>query len=176
MDNREKGAPVQPEHGRGYTIDELLVRMEPQYQEYKNTMRRCIAGLTEHAARLAAQGQEESLPRLRQLCIEIAEFWGLTENDTPKGYQEMAEHFGSAFDRAVSAARDSGHAPELNGQTRQSILDGLELYAQEMRLNDEQLEDWAVECEILAEDLKAQWELEPAASQRTASQMEGMRL
>ena len=176
MDNREKGAPVQPEHGRGYTIDELLVRMEPQYQEYKNTMRRCIAGLTEHAARLAAQGQEESLPRLRQLCIEMAEFWGLTEDDTPKGYQEMADHFGSTFDSAVSAARDSGQAPELSAQAKQNILDGLELYAQEMRLNDGELEVWAVECDILAEDLEEQWQLETAAAGQTAPQMNGMNL
>lgn len=176
MDNGEKGVPVQPEHGRGYTIDELLVRMEPQYQEYKNTMRQCIAGLTEHVARLAAQGQEESLPRLRQLCIEMAEFWGLTEDDTPKGYQEMVDHFGSTFDSAVSAARDSGQAPELSAQAKQNILDGLELYAQEMRLNDEQLEDWAVECDILAEDLEEQWQRETAAAEQTAPQMNGMSL
>lgn len=176
MDNGEKGVPVQPEHGRGYTIDELLVRMEPQYQEYKNTMRQCIAGLTEHVARLAAQGQEESLPRLRQLCIEMAEFWGLTEDDTPKGYQEMVDHFGSTFDSAVSAARDSGQAPELSAQAKQNILDGLELYAQEMRLNDGELEVWAVECDILAEDLEEQWQLETAAAGQTAPQMNGMNL
>lgn len=166
----------QPGTEKRYTLDELLKATEPQYQEYKNTMRQCIAGLTEHAARLAAQGQEESLPRLRQLCIEMVEFWGLTEDDTPKGYQEMADHFGSTFDQAVSAARGSGQAPELNGQTRQSILDGLELYAQEMRLNDEELEDWAVECDILAEDLEEQWQLEPATAGQTAPQMEGMNL
>lgn len=176
MDNREKIGAVQPGREKIYTLDELLKAMEPQYQEYKNTMRQCIAGLTEHAAQLAAQGQEESLPQLRRLCIEMAEFWGLTEDDTPKGYQEMADHFGSTFDQAVSAARGSGQAPEMNGQTRQSILNGLELYAQEMRLNDEELEDWAVECDILAEDLEEQWQLETAAAEQTAPQMNGMNL
>lgn len=166
----------QPGTEKRYTLDELLKAMEPQYQEYKNTMRRCIAGLTEHAARLAAQGQEESLPRLRQLCIEMAEFWGLTEDDTPKGYQEMADHFGSIFDSAVSAARDSGQVPELSAQAKQNILDGLELYAQEMRLNDGELEVWAVECDILAEDLEEQWQLETAAAGQTAPQMNGMNL
>ena len=88
MDNREKIGAVQPGREKIYTLDELLKVMEPQYQVYKFTMRQCIAGLTEHAARLAAQGQEKSLPRLRQLCIEMAEFWGLTEEDTPRGYRE----------------------------------------------------------------------------------------
>ena len=82
--------------------------MEPQYQAYKNTMRQCIAGLTEHAARLAAQGQEEQLPTFRRLLTDMAEFWGLAEDDTPKGYREMVEQIGSTFDQAVSAARDSG--------------------------------------------------------------------
>ena len=176
MDNREKIGAVQPGREKIYTLDELLKVMEPQYQVYKFTMRQCIAGLTEHAARLAAQGQEESLPRLRQLCIEMAEFWGLTEDDTPKGYQEMADHFGSTFDSTVSATRDSGQVPELSAQAKQNILDGLELYAQEMRLNDGELEVWAVECDILAEDLEEQWQLETAAAGQTAPQMNGMNL
>ena len=176
MDNREKNGPAQPGREKTYTLDELLKVIEPQYQVYKNTIRQCISGLTVHAARLAAQGQEESLPRLRQLCIEMAEFWGLTEDDTPKGYQEMAEHIGSIFDSAVSAARDSGQVPELSAQAKQNILDGLELYAQEMRLNDGELEVWAVECDILAEDLEEQWQLETAAAGQTAPQMNGMNL
>ena len=166
----------QPSPEKRFTLDELQKVMEPQYQVYKVTMRQCIAGLTEHAARLAAQDQEESLPRLRQLCIEMAEFWGLTEDDTPKGYQEMADHFGNTFDQAVSAAQGSGQAPELSAQTKENILDGLKLYAQEMRLNDEKLEDWAVECDILAEDLEEQWQLETAAAEQTAPQMNGMNL
>lgn len=175
MDDREKNGLSQPKAEKIYTLDELLKVMEPRYQVYKLTMRQCIAGLTEHAAQLAARHQEEVLPRLRQLCIEIAEFWGLTEDDTPKGYQKMAEQTGSVFDQAVSAARDSGYAPEMNEQTRQNILDGLELYAQEMRVNDEKLEVWAVECDILAEELKEQWQLETTARQ-TAPRMEGMSL
>ncbi len=157
MDNREQTSPAQGENTRGYTVDELLAQMEPQYQAYKNTMRQCIAGLTEHAARLAAQGQEEQLPTFRRLLTDMAEFWGLAEDDTPKGYREMVEQIGSTFDQAVSAARDSGGAPELSEQTRQNILSGLELYAQEMRANDEELEQWAAECDSLAGGLKKQW-------------------
>ena len=157
MDNREQTAPVQGKSAKGYTIDELLTQIEAQYQMYKNTMRQCIAGLTEHAAQLTAQGQEEKLPRLRRLCIEMAEFWVLTEDNTPKGCHEMAEQYGRDFDQAVSAARDSGCAPDMDEQTKENILSGLELHAQEMRANDEDLENWAVECDILAGSLKKQW-------------------
>lgn len=157
MGNREKTNPPQPETENVYTLDELLKMMEPQYQVYKFTMRQCIDGLTEHAAQLAAQGREEQVPRLRQLCIEMAEFWGLTEDDTPKGYREMADHFGRAFDNAVSASRDSGHAPESSGQTRQNVLDGLELYAQEMACCGD-LEQWIAECKALSEQLQAEWQ------------------
>ena len=66
----------------------------------------------------------------------------------------MAEQYGSAFDRAVSTARDAGCAPSLGEQAVQNTLAGLELYARELRANDERLEDWAVECEILADDLE----------------------
>lgn len=168
--------PVQPEGVKRYTIDELLALMEPQHRADQNTIRQCIAGLTEHAARLAAKGQEERLPRLRELCVEMAEFWGLAEDDTWEGYRKMETRYGGAFDRAVSAARDSGHAPELSAQTKQNILDGLERYAQEMRLNEgpefsEQempLEDglgpWIVECELLSEQLQEEWQAEAQAN------------
>lgn len=174
MDNREKSGRFQPEGPKTYTLDELLEAIEPQYQAYKATMRRCISGLTGQAARLTAQGQEEGVSQLRRLCIEIAEFWGLTEDDTPQGYQAMAEQIGSIFDHAVSAARDLSYAPELSEQAKQDILDGLALYAQEMRDNDEKLEVWAVECEILAEELEEQWRLDAAAPQQTVPQMDGM--
>lgn len=169
MDNRERTE-------KWYTVDELLETIAPQYQEYKLTMGRCIAGLTEHAVRLAAQGQEDTIPQLRRLSIEMAEFWGLAEDDTSKGHQTMTDHLGSTFDNAVSAARDSGQAPALSERTKRDILDGLALYAEEMRLNDAELEDWAVECEILAEDLEEQWKLETAATEQTAPQMDGMNL
>ena len=88
----------------------------------------------------------------------------------------MADHLGSTFDNAVSTARDSGQAPALSERTKRDILDGLALYAEEMRLNDAELEDWAVECEILAEDLEKQWKLETAATEQAAPQMDGMNL
>ena len=88
----------------------------------------------------------------------------------------MEERFGGAFDSAVAAARDSDRAPELSAQTKQNIFDGLELYAEELRNNDEELEDWAAECEILAEDLEEHWQSEAAAPQQAAPKMDGMSL
>ena len=173
---KENDAPVQAESSQRYTVDEMLALIEPQYRAYKATMGRCITGLTEYAAQLAAQGQKDPLPRFRQLCIEMAEFWGLTEDDTPKGYQEMAERFGNEFDCAVSAARETGDAPPLSEQTRQDILDGLELYAHEMRSSDEVLEPWAVECDVLAESLKEQWQQEDGIGFQAAPQIGGMSL
>ncbi len=159
MDNRETMAPAQPESGSRYTIDEFLALMEPQYREDQDTTRRCIAGLSDYAAQLAAKRQEEQIPQLRKLCIDMAEFWGLAEDETWEGFRKMEEQYGGAFDRAVSAARDSGHAPEMSEQTMQSILDGLELYAQEMALNGD-MEQWVAECEALSEQLQAEWQAE----------------
>ena len=164
MDNREQTSPAQGENTRSYTVDELLAQMEPQYQAYKNTMRQCIAGLTEHAARLAAQGQEEQLPTFRRLLTDMAEFWGLAEDDTPKGYREMVEQIGSTFDQAVSAARDSSGAPELSTQTKTDILNGLRLYAEEM-MDCGGLERWIAECDALSSELQRDWRMEASSSQ-----------
>lgn len=176
LDNREQTGLPQSERKKFYTLDEVQEMIEPQSQRDKNTMRQCIAGLTEYAAQLTVQGREGQFPRLRQICIEMAVFWDLTDGDTVPSLQEVEACFGGAFDSAVAAARDSGQAPELSPQAKQNILDGLELYAEEMRINDEELEDWAVECEILAEDLEEQWKLEIAATEQTAPQMDGMNL
>ncbi len=174
MPDRDTPIPAQSGDEKRYTEDEFIAQIEQQNGEQKENMRKCIAGLTECAAQMAAQHQEEDIPQFRRLCIEMAEFWGLTDDDTPKGYQKMAEQYGSTFDQAVSAARESGQAPEMSEQARQSVLDGLELYAQEMRANDESLEDWAVECDVLAEELEGQWRTESALSKLSDMQMGGM--
>lgn len=160
MDNREKTAPDRPESGRRYyTVDELLSKMEPRYREYKNAIRKCIAGLTDHAAQLAAQRREKQLPMFRRMIVEMAAFWGLAEGDTPKAFQEMTERYQDTFDRAVSAARDSGCAPELSEQAKADILAGLELYAREMEDSGD-LGQWIDECDMLAARLRTEWEME----------------
>lgn len=156
MNNREKTMEGQPEGGNGYTVDELIARMGPRSQEQKETMRRCIAGLTGHSALLAARGQEEQVPRLRQLCVEMAEFWGLTDDLSHSGLREMAERIGADFDRAISDAKESGHPLELDGQAKEDILAGLELYAREMALHDDH-EQWIDECRGLSAQLRTGW-------------------
>lgn len=179
MNSSKNARTAQPGAGRAYTVGELLKAIEPQYQMYKLTMRQCIAGLTAHAAQHTAQGQEEENPRFRRLCIEMAEFWGLTEDDTPKGYREMAEQIGSAFDHAVSAARDSGQAPMSGDQARQDILDGLELYAREMEACGD-MGQWIKECEDLSEQLKVEWQTgvppDQVCGEKTNMGMGGMEL
>lgn len=171
MDEKNEPFHIQPGDGKSYTLNEYLSLTEPQYRENKAAIQKCITGLTGYAAQLAAQHQEEQLPQLRRLCVEMAEFWGLTDDDTPKGYQKMAEQYGGAFDRAASAARESGQAPEMSDQTKKEVLDGLELYAQEMTANGD-LEPWVIECDLLAEQLQVEWQAEAAPQQDSAPQID----
>ena len=157
MDNEEKTAPA--ESGRGYTIDELLAKMEPQYRAYKNTIRECIAGLTTHDAQLAVRGREEQLPMIREMIVEMAEFWGLAGADTPKAFQEMTEQYRDTFEQTVSAAKDSDHAPELSDHAKTNILAGLELYAHELENNGD-LGHRIDECNVFAAQLREEWRME----------------
>lgn len=175
MDNREKAAPAQSGSSRAYAIDELLSLMEPQYRAYRNTMRQCIAGLTEYAAQLTAQGLESQIPTFRRMIVEMVEFWGLAEDDTPKGFREITDQYGGAFDQAVSAASSSDSVPELSEQTKRNILTGLDLYAQEMT-DCGDLDQWISECSTLASRLRAEWQMEMASCPQTMQMMEDMHL
>lgn len=159
MDNREKTAPGQPEKGGTYTLGQFSALMKPRHDENKNTIHHCIAGLMGYAAQLTARNQEEQIPQLRRICIEMAGFWGLADDDTQKGLQEMEKRYGDAFDCVVSSAKASGRAPEMNSQARQDILDGLELYAQEMK-DCGDMGRWIKECEDLSEQLQVEWQTE----------------
>ncbi len=171
MDDNEFYEMLQTAGERCYNISELLDYIEPKYQRYENAIRWCVAGMADYAAQLAAQGQEARLPQLRRLRIEMAEFWGLTEDITRKGYEEMIEGHNKAFDHAVSEARASGCAPPLTEQTKKNILDGLEVHARELRHTDTELEDSAVECDILAEALKERWQIIAAPPEQTMGGM-----
>ena len=172
MDNREKNEPAQAESGQSCTVSEFLALIEPRYRVYEDTMRRCISGMISYAGQLAAQGQEGQLPQFLRLCIEMDNFWGLTEDLTPEGCQEMEQRYTMAFDRVVSEARAVGRTPDVTDQTRKNILAGLKLYAKEMRYTDSELEKWAVECDILAETLKKQWQAVDASPQPEQRGME----
>ncbi len=176
MDSNGKAGPGQPEKGGTYTLGQLSALMKPQHDENKNTIHHCIIGLMGYAAQLAARNQEEQIPQLRRLCIEMAEFWDLSDADIPKGFQETEERYGGAFDLAVSSAKASGRAPMMNDQARRDILDGLELYAQEMA-DCGDMGRWIKECEDLSEQLQAEWQAGPPPNQEeTEIKMGGMEL
>ena len=158
MDNEKETDAIQPEES-GYTISEYLNGIEEQYRAYEIVIDWCISGLTAHAAHLAAQGREEQIPMFRELTVELAEFWGLTEDYTHRGFQEMAERYRDAFDQAVSAARRTGHAPALGKSEKEDILAGLELYVQEMDACGG-MEQWMKACSVLADQLRTEWGME----------------
>lgn len=89
----------------------------------------------------------------------------------------MTPRYTDAFDHAVSEAKASGCVPEITEQARENILAGLELYAQEMSANGD-MEQWVIECDLLAEQLQVEWQTEAAAEQSSAPRidmkMEGM--
>lgn len=60
-----------------YTLDEYIKLIEPTYQVYEEYIRKCVAGLTVIAAQRAALHQEENIPKLRQIILEMVPFWGL---------------------------------------------------------------------------------------------------
>lgn len=145
MDNKK--LPRQEGQAVRCTIDELLTVMEPVFQRQKAIVEKCINGLAIHAANLAVKGQEDDIPSLSSFVTAMAEFWDL----------ETTESRMAAFEKVSLEARTSGQAPVLTEQHKHDILAGLELYAQEMRCNDPEMEEWAVNCENLADSLQHEW-------------------
>ncbi len=141
-----------------YTIDELLALMEPVYRQQKAAVEKCVAGLTVHAAGLAARGREADISKLGNFISAMAQFWDLETSE-----QRIAE-----FEQAVAAARDASEAPALTEQGKADILTGLALYAEEMRTVDPDLEEWAAECDSFAEALEDHWRTEAAPSQQAS--------
>lgn len=146
MDDKSGPFRIQPGDGKSYTVSEYLALIEPQFREQRETIRQCIDGLTVYASNLAAKRQEEQIPQLRRICVEMSGSWGL---DEPKQYP-------TSFDEAISEARRSGQGSALDEKTRQDILKGLELYAKEM-MRGGGMEQWIIECDILAEQLQVEW-------------------
>ena len=168
--------------GRGaakfsYTLDEFLKLIEPTYQVYEDYIRKCVAGLTTVAAQRAALHQEEDIPKLRKIILEMVPFWGLdggadVDKETAR---RMEQQYRESFDRAVAAAGRSGEAPSLSDSTRKDVLIALEIHRQELE-NDGTLDDWAEECATLKGQLQSEWQKRADSSQQTAPQMGGMSL
>ena len=60
-------------------------------------------------------------------------------------------------------------------QAMRDVLTGLEVHMQEMD-NSGDLDDLIAECDLMAQRLRAEWKIEPPASQQTVLTMEGMSL
>ena len=165
-------------HGSGatkssYTLDEYLELIEPTYQVYEEYIRKCVAGLTTAAAQQAALHQEEDIPKLREMTLNMIPFLGLeggidTDLDTS---QRIERQYKESFDHAVSAARQSGQAPSLPESAKKEILIGLEIHRQELENNGE-MDNWVEECMSLQEQLRSEWQIEADPSQKAVPQIE----
>ena len=160
-----------------YTLDEFLKLIEPTYQVYEDYIRKCVAGLTTVAAQRAALHQEEDIPKLRKIILEMVPFWGLDGggNVDKETVRRRRQQYRDSFDQAVSAARQSGEAPSLSDSAKKDVLIALEIHRQELE-NDGTLDDWAEECAALKGQLRSEWQMRADSSQQTVPQMDGMSL
>lgn len=160
-----------------YNLDEYLKLIEPTYQVYEDYIRKCVAGLTTIAAQRAANHQEDDIPMLRQIVLQMVPFWGLdggidVDAETSR---RMEMQYRESFDQAVLAARHSGTAPSLPDGDKESVLIALEIHRQELE-NDGTLDDWAEECATLMGQLQSEWQMRADSSKQTVPQMDGMSL
>ena len=131
-------------------------------------IRLCLHGLIGHGACLAAQGNEEQLPALRDFVCALAAFWPdpHEEKDNPLVREEQ---YGTLFDKAVSAAQNGGEVPDLSADRKENILIGLENYIIDLtgqfdEINQEALDSGLSACESIAADLQQTW-AEPIQTQ-----------
>ena len=90
-------------------------------------------------------------------------------------YETSERNYGRRFDAAIAEARQTGAAPPLTEQAMRDVLTGLEVHMQEMD-NSGDLDDLIAEYDLMAQQLRAEWRIEPPASQQTVLTMEGMGL
>ncbi len=161
--------------GKSYTLDELDALIAPTYCVYTAQINRCISGLVHYAALHTLASQDDNVSRLRELILEMASFWGL-DGGTDKGVFERLEHqYGGTFDQAVSAAQRSGNVPDLTGQEKTDILNGLEVHAQEMSNNDEAILR-IEECCTLMRQMREEWQMDIFLPMQTTLTMGGLSL
>lgn len=158
-----------------YSLDELGSLIDPVYSVYTEQIRRCISGLTSYAAQCAAAHHEEQLPKLREHIVMMGGFWGTEEDVSVDPYEVSERKYGRSFDAAIAEARQSGSAPPLTEQAVRDVLSGLEVHIQEME-NSGGLESLVTEWDLLSQQLRAEWKIEPPESQQTVLTMEGMSL
>ena len=149
--------------GKSYTIDEYLALIKPTYDAYTEQIRQRISGLITYAGQQAAINQDEQLPMLRNLIMEMAYFWNL---DGCMEYTAgMEPQYGGIFDQTVAQAREEGLPPAITDQVKQDILTGLGVHIQEMQINED-MEELVQRSDSLARQLQSEWQMEPAPSQQ----------
>ena len=169
--------PILMEQGgkKQYTLGEFGELIDPVYRVYREQIRRCIFGLTGYAAQCAAARHEEQLPKLRERVVMMGGFWGTEEDPSVDPYESSEQTYGRPFDAAIAEARQTGAAPPLTEQSMRDVLTGLEVHIQEME-NSGDLDDLIAEYGLMAQHLRAEWNVEPPASQQTVLTVEGMSL
>ena len=160
---------------KAYNLSELEELTGPVYRVYTEQINRCISGLTAYAAQCAAAHHEEQLPKLREHIVMMGGFWGTEEDVSVDPYEASEQKYGRSFDAAIAEARQTGSASPLTEQAMSDVLTGLEVHMQEME-NSGGLESLVAECDLLSQQLWAEWKIAPPESQQTVLTMEGMSL
>ena len=158
-----------------YSLSEFGELIEPVYRVYREQIRRCISGLTGYAAQCAAAQRGEQIPKLREHIVMMGGFWGVEKDAAVDPYETSERNYGRRFDAAIAEARQNGFAPPLTEQAMRDVLTGLEVHIQEMD-NSGGLEHLIAEYDLIAQQLRAEWKIEPPASPQTVLTMEGMSL
>lgn len=132
---------------------------DEHYKARSKEIRLCLHGLIGHGAYLAAQGNEEQLPALRDFICHLAAFWPEDPDADPV---EAEKRYGTLFDKEVSDARSNGSAPELSESRKENILIGLEDYLIDMagqfqKIDQEALNSGLAACESVAAGLRQAW-------------------
>lgn len=134
-----------------------------RYDEQARTVRTGLNAMTAYAGMLAAQGEETAVLELRQLALDMRKFWQDPLYEVyEKAGARMERQYTEKFDRAVTAAEETGQPPVFNAEKARSILRGLSVHAEEEATGNGNL--YAVwRCSRLAKQL---WEEYPSV--RTA--------
>ena len=108
---------------------------EPYAEEYGKQARTVRAGLnamTSYAGVLAARGEEHAVLELRELALDMRAFWQDPFYEVyEKAGARMERQYAEKFDRAVTAARETGQPPAFNAEKARAILRGLSVHAEE---------------------------------------------
>lgn len=113
---------------RGYETEPYAER----YHQQKRTVGAGLNAMTAYAGVLAARGEENAVLELRDLAMDMRAFWqDYLYTIYEKAGARMARQYAEKFDRAVTAASESGQAPVFNAEKARAILRGLSVHAEE---------------------------------------------